>query len=110
MRVNQTQTNSAQGAEVSNARKSGKAESTQGAKKGEARSADAAPPEGAKAEISSRAKDMARAREVADATPDVREEKIAELKKRIAEGRYNVKADAIADKLVDDHIKMSGIS
>jgi negative regulator of flagellin synthesis FlgM len=62
---------------------------------------------GAKTEISGRAKEMAKAMEVASSTPDVREDKIAELKRRISAGKYNVDADAIADKMVDEHIKTS---
>lgn len=63
----------------------------------------------ARADISTRAKDFARAREVATSSPDVREEKIAALKRRIAEGKYEVNADKIAERLVDDHLGMAGI-
>ena len=64
--------------------------------------------ESANTEISSKAKDMAKAKQIATDTPDVREAKIAELKERIQNKKYNVGADAIADKLVDDHIRMAG--
>ena len=59
-------------------------------------------------EISSKAKDMAKAKQIATDAPDVREAKIAELKERIQNKKYNVGADAIADKLVDDHIRLAG--
>lgn len=62
----------------------------------------------ANAEISSKAKDMAKAKQLAVESPDVREAKIAELKERIQNKKYNVGADAIADKLVDDHIRLAG--
>jgi negative regulator of flagellin synthesis FlgM len=62
----------------------------------------------ANAEISSRAKDMAKAKQVAADTPDVREAKIAALREQIQNKKYNVSADAIADKLVDDHIRLAG--
>jgi negative regulator of flagellin synthesis FlgM len=62
----------------------------------------------ANAEISSKARDMAAAKQVATDAPDVREAKIAALREQIAQKKYNVGADAIADKLVDDHIRMSG--
>ena len=62
----------------------------------------------ANAEISSKAKDMAKAKQIASDTPDVREAKIAALKEQIQNKKYNVGADAIADKLVDDHIRMAG--
>ena len=59
-------------------------------------------------DISSKAKDMAQAKQIATDTPDVRDSKIAELKNRIQNKTYNVSADAIADRLVDDHLRMAG--
>ncbi len=47
---------------------------------------------------------MARAKQVAQDAPDVRESKIAEIKAKIQNKQYNVSAEAIADKLVDDHM------
>ena len=38
--------------------------------------------------------------EVLEATPEVRKDKIAELKKAITEGTYQVKADYIAEKIL----------
>ncbi len=58
------------------------------------------------AEISSRAKDLAQAKSVASAAPETREDKIAELKRRISEGSYALDHNAIADRLVDDHLGM----
>lgn len=63
-----------------------------------------------KAEISSRAKDAAMAKDIATKAPDVREQKIAQLKKMIAEGRYERDAKDVADRMVDDHLGMRGIS
>ncbi len=60
----------------------------------------------AKSEISSAGKEFAKAHAVASATPDVREDRIAELKKRIAAGDYKVDADAIADKMINEHASM----
>jgi negative regulator of flagellin synthesis FlgM len=71
---------------------------------GKADSANAPSTGAVNTEISARAKDMARAKEVASGAPDIREEKIAELKKRIANKEYNVKPEAIADKMVDEHM------
>ncbi len=59
-----------------------------------------------KAEISSRAKDSAKAHLVASTTPDVREDKVAELKRKIAEGSYKIDADAVADKMIREHSAM----
>ena len=60
------------------------------------------------ADISTKAKDMAKAKQIASDAPDVREAKIAALKEQIQNKKYNVGADAIADKLVDDHLGMVG--
>ncbi len=107
MRVSQSGSNSVQGSEISQA---GKAKATQGAKKVDhsqnaEKEAKVGSGESVKAEISSRGKEMARAKEVANSAPDIREEKVAELKRRIAAGKYNVSPEAIADKMVDEHLK-----
>ncbi len=60
----------------------------------------------ANAEISSKAKDAAKAHVVAATTPDVREDRVAELKRKIAEGTYKVDSDAIADKMIREHSAM----
>jgi len=55
-------------------------------------------------EISSKARELASAKAVATSAPDVREAKIAELKERIAAGKYNVDPKAVADRMVDEHL------
>ncbi|MBU6152692.1 MAG: flagellar biosynthesis anti-sigma factor FlgM [Bdellovibrionales bacterium] len=60
------------------------------------------------ADISVKARDMAKAKQVAGEAPDLREAKIAELREKIQNKTYNVSADAIADRLVDDHLRMAG--
>ncbi len=62
-----------------------------------------------KTEISSRSRDFARVKNLAQEAPDVREDRVASLKQRIAEGKYQVDHGAVADRLVDDHLKMSGM-
>ncbi len=57
----------------------------------------------ARAEISDKGKELAKAHAVAKSSPDVREERIAALKARIADGSYKVDADAIADKMLKEH-------
>ncbi len=64
--------------------------------------------ESASAEISTRARDMAKAKQAANDAPDVREARIAELREQILNKKYDVSADAIADRLVDDHLRMAG--
>jgi negative regulator of flagellin synthesis FlgM len=62
----------------------------------------------ARTEISGRAREMAKAKDVATTAPDVREEKIQELRRRMAEGKYKVDPNALADKIVDDHLSLPG--
>ncbi|MEW6056014.1 MAG: flagellar biosynthesis anti-sigma factor FlgM [Bdellovibrionota bacterium] len=57
-----------------------------------------------KVAISGRAKDAARAKEVASSAPDVDEAKVARLKAAIEGKSYNIDADKIADRLVDEHL------
>ncbi len=40
-------------------------------------------------------------REIISSEPDVREDKVSELKERIESGRYKIDHEAVADKLVD---------
>ena len=57
--------------------------------------------------ISTRAKDAAKAKELASSAPDVDEAKIARLKAAIQSGGYKVDAEKIADRLVDEHLNNS---
>ena len=57
-----------------------------------------------KVTISTRAKDAATAKSIAKDAPDVNEEKVARLKAQIQNGSYNVDADKVASKLVEDHL------
>jgi negative regulator of flagellin synthesis FlgM len=64
-------------------------------------------PGASKVELSTRAQDMKRIKELADATPDVDEAKVAKYQKLIDAGNYKVDAEAVADKMVDDHMLFS---
>jgi negative regulator of flagellin synthesis FlgM len=79
--------------------------SSEAVKAGPAKQAD---PGAAKTEISAKAREFAQAKAVAGEAPDVREQKIADIKARIASGKYEVNAQAIADRMVDEHLT-SGI-
>lgn len=57
-----------------------------------------------KASISAKGKEFAQAHAVAKAAPDVREDRIAALKKQIQEGKYEVDANKIADRMVGEHM------
>lgn len=56
-----------------------------------------------KVNLSSRAQDIKKAKDIAMATPDVNEEKVSRLQKLIDEGNYKIDADAIAGKMLDEH-------
>lgn len=56
-------------------------------------------------EISQRSKEMSQAKLYAMDTPDVREDRVFELKKKIGDGSYKINNDAIADRLVENHLQ-----
>src|SRR5258708_569821 len=104
MRINNTENSAVANSEAGGARRTEKAGHTAHAKKGEKVSSAEKGSEAVNSDISTKAKDFAKARSVAAEAPDVREEKVADLKRRIASGKYNVDADAIAERLVEEHL------
>ena len=62
--------------------------------------------ESARAEISTKAKEMSLAKKLAQSAPDIREEKVQTLKDQIAQGKYEVNPEAIADRMVDEHLAL----
>lgn len=60
-----------------------------------------------KVDLSPRAQDMKKAKEIAMAAPDVDEAKVARLQKLIDSGKYNVSAKDVADKMVDEELAWS---
>ncbi len=58
-------------------------------------------------DLSSRAQDIKKAKEMATPANGIDEAKVARLQSLIDSGRYKVDADAIADRLLDEHSKMS---
>lgn len=60
----------------------------------------------AKVNLSERAQMSKRIADIARNTPDIDTEKVARLQKLIDEGSYKVKAEAIADRLTDEHLMM----
>lgn len=115
MRVSNSDTNQVQGTQPGRTHAAKGAKETKEVKdvkdsKAASRASESSVTDGANTEISAKAKEFARAKEVASSAPDVREEKIAELKRRISAGKYQIDADAVADRMVDDHLKMSGMS
>jgi len=51
--------------------------------------------------LSTASKETQTAREIIASEPDVREDKVAELRKRIESGDYTIDNKAVADKIVD---------
>lgn len=95
----------------SKAEKADKAKGARGADKGgdiksmlDTKSADAG---ASKVDLSSRAQDMKKIKAAAMAAPDVDEAKVAKFQKMIDEGTYKVDAEALADKMVDEHLAFS---
>lgn len=56
--------------------------------------------------LSPRAQEMKRVKELAMAAPEVDEAKVAKFQKLIDEGKYKVDAKSLADKMVDEHLMM----
>ncbi len=59
-------------------------------------------------ELSSRAQDIKKAKELATPGDSIDEAKVARLQAMIDSGSYKVNAEAIADRLLDEHTKMPG--
>ncbi len=57
-----------------------------------------------KVSLSSAAKDIQRAEKAIKELPDVREEKVQELKSQIEAGQYNVNGEKIAEKMVSESL------
>ncbi len=58
-----------------------------------------------KVELSPRAQEAKRIKEIAMAAPDVDTEKVERLRKLIDAGNYKVDAQAVADRMVDEHLE-----
>ncbi len=54
--------------------------------------------------LSERAKEIQQARQALSELPDVREEKVAELKARIEDGTYRVDGEKVAEKIVGESL------
>ena len=54
--------------------------------------------------LSTASKEAQAAREIIASEPEVREDKVAELRKRIESGNYAIDNKAVADKIVDSFI------
>ena len=59
-------------------------------------------PSGDRVSLSPRSREFAAARRALEAIPDVRADKVAELKARIEAGTYRIVGTAVADKMIRD--------
>ncbi len=66
--------------------------------------------EAAKVDLSERAQEMKKIKELAMRAPDVNVDKVKKLQELIDKGEYKVDAKNVADKMVDDHLTMSAMS
>ena len=55
---------------------------------------------GDKVQLSEQAKEKAYARDIVNSTPEIRAEKVADIKARVEAGTYDVNATAVADKFI----------
>lgn len=55
-------------------------------------------------ELSSKAFDLNRIREIVQKTPDIRADKVALLREKIASGSYRISSQEIADKMLREHL------
>ena len=62
--------------------------------------------ESSRIDVSPRAQEAKRIKELANAAPDVDAAKVEKFRQLIDQGKYKVDARAIADKMVDDHLEM----
>lgn len=66
----------------------------------EAATGPSAPAQADQVVLSQRAAEIQTAQEAVAAMPEVRQEKVAAIKKRIEEGTYQIDPEAIADKII----------
>jgi negative regulator of flagellin synthesis FlgM len=107
MKVSNKLPNPMQSAEAAKSAKSSGADALDGkknAKDSVASAFDTA--DSSRVEVSSRARDINKARELATPGDSIDEAKVARLQALIDSGKYKVNAEAVADRLLDEHSKM----
>jgi negative regulator of flagellin synthesis FlgM len=108
MKVSNKLPNPMQNAETAKAGKAAGPESLLDTKRTRASDATSAADfsDSSRVELSQRALDIKKARELSTPSASVDEAKVARLQAMIDAGKYKVDADAIADRLLDEHSKM----
>ncbi len=112
MKVNQSHSPSVQGSEMPQTQSSGRTTGTSSLKNNDKPVADSpkAIPTDVQLELSQKSKDFLKVKAIAAEAPEVRLDRVADLKRQITEGSYSINADKVADRLVDDHLKMQGLT
>lgn len=59
---------------------------------------------GERVDLSSKAKDIQQIKQIIDQAPDVRTDKVQELKQKIESGNYDIDAEKIAEKIVAESL------
>lgn len=99
--------NTSDSSKSAKAEKAGDASSAK--KSSTASSSDAAASSQAtKVELSPKAQDIKKIKELAMNSPDVDANKVEKFKRMIADGSYKVDAKAVADRMVDEHLMSAG--
>jgi negative regulator of flagellin synthesis FlgM len=62
----------------------------------------------AQVSLSDRAMDAKKIKNIAMSVPDVDQAKVEKFRKLIDEGKYNVDAKSVADRMVDEHLMTEG--
>lgn len=106
MKVSNKLPNAMQSAEAAKAAKSNGLDALAGNKGKSSGAAASQLTESAQVDFSPRAQDIRKAKELATPNDSIDEAKVARLQKLIDEGKYKVNAEAIADRLLDEHSKM----
>lgn len=108
MKVSNKLPSAMQNAENAQAAKSSKLGNAAAALEGQKSRGAANAGDSVRVELSPQAQEIKKAKELATPNMDsVDDAKVARLQKLIDEGKYKVNAEAIADRLLDEHLKMS---
>ncbi len=63
----------------------------------------------AKVDLSQRAQDMKKIKDIAKSAPEVNSDRVAHFQKLIDEGKYKVDANAVADRMVDEQLLLGDL-
>ncbi len=58
-----------------------------------------------KVDVSDRAQQAKKIKELANKVPDIDQEKVAKFRQMIDEGKYKIDANAVASRMVDEHLE-----